>query len=123
SKIPGPSHMRFKFVQGVDMVEKVEAGRKAIHVVEETAADSAAQREVDRIIHQKYAPVSVLIDDNWEILLFRGATSVFLEAPSGKGTRNRLGRGGEGLVVPLLWAPNQGKSHDRRVRKEGLIVK
>src|SRR5262249_44693496 len=76
SKIPGPSQMNFKLVPGVEMVEKVEAGRKAIHVVEETAADSAAQRAVDRIILQKYAPVSVLTDDNWEILLFRGATSV-----------------------------------------------
>jgi two-component system CheB/CheR fusion protein len=72
SKIPGPSHMHFKFAP-VDAVEKIEAGRTAIRVVEEAAADSAAQREVDRITLQKYGPASVLTDANWEILLFRGA--------------------------------------------------
>ncbi len=123
SKIPGPSHIQFKFMPGVDSVERIESDRKAIKLAEETAADSAAQREVDRVILQRYAPASVLTDDNWEILLFRGATSVYLEAPSGKATHNLLRLAREGLLAPLRSALHQAKRHNRPVRHEGLSVK
>jgi two-component system CheB/CheR fusion protein len=122
SKLPGPSQVKYRFMPGEDLVEKIETSAKAIQAREETAVDTATQREVDRIILQKYAPASVLTNADWEILQFHGATSVYLEAPPGKATHNLLRLAREGLLVPLRSALNRAKKTDRPVRQEGLRV-
>src|SRR5215510_8442210 len=48
SRIPGPSAIKFMFHLGVDPMEKFEMGRKAIQILEESDADSAARREANQ---------------------------------------------------------------------------
>src|SRR5262249_28953805 len=48
SRIPGPSAIKFTFHLGVDPMEKFEMGRKAIQILEESDADSAARREANQ---------------------------------------------------------------------------
>src|SRR5262249_29773472 len=85
--------------------------------------ETDAQREADRVVLQRYAPAGVLVDSDWEILQFRGSTSPYMEAPSGKATHNLLKMAREGLLVPLRTALHQAKKDDDPVRKEGLRVK
>src|SRR6185295_5370091 len=43
-----------------------------------------AQKEADRLILTKFAPASVLVNEQGEILQFRGDTTRYLTLPSGK---------------------------------------
>src|SRR6185503_19445710 len=50
-----------------------------------SAADRAVadlHREADRLLLTHYAPAGVLVDENLDILHFRGKTEPFLEPPS-----------------------------------------
>ncbi|MGH9850237.1 MAG: chemotaxis protein CheB [Blastocatellia bacterium] len=123
SKKPGLSRMQFIYTPGAHSMEKVEADRKTVRAGEVVAIEFDAQREAERILLQKYAPASVLVDADGEILQFRGSTSPYLEAPSGKATHSLLKMAREGLLAPLRAALHQAKKNDRPVRKEGLRVK
>src|SRR6185369_2044591 len=41
------------------------------------------QREVDHVLLARYAPACVIIDENLEVVQFRGRTGAYLEAPPG----------------------------------------
>jgi PAS domain S-box-containing protein len=45
SRIPGPSHLKFTFLPGAGLMEKVEVGRRAIQILEESDVYSAAQQK------------------------------------------------------------------------------
>lgn len=48
------------------------------------------QRTADRIVLARFAPAGVLIDENYEILQFRGDTSPFLDPSQGRASLNLL---------------------------------
>jgi two-component system, chemotaxis family, CheB/CheR fusion protein len=78
--------------------------------------------EADRIIMSRFAPASVLINENFDILQFRGRTAAYLEPPPGKATLNVLKMAREGLVVPLRAALIKARKNYEVVRKEELRV-
>src|SRR5262245_25381826 len=123
SKKPGLSRMQYIYTPGAYAMEKGEVARKPIRGGEGVPIETDAQREADRVLLMRYAPAGVLVDPDWEILQFRGSTSPYLEAPSGKATHNLLKMAREGLLVPLRTALHQAKKDDGPVRKEGLRVK
>ena len=59
------------------------------------------QREADRILLGRYAPPGVLVNENLDILQFRGRTSAYLEPPPGEPTNNVLKMAREGLFLEL----------------------
>lgn len=80
-----------------------------------------AQREADRVMVNRFAPPSVVIDLQLEVLQFRGRISSFLEPSSGKASLNVLKMAREGLMLPLRTAINSAKktsSSKREVRLE-----
>jgi two-component system CheB/CheR fusion protein len=81
------------------------------------------QREADRILLGRYAPPAVLVDENFEILLFRGRTSAFLEAPSGEPTTNVLKMAREGMFLDLRNALTEAKQHNRTTRRDGVSLR
>ena len=87
------------------------------------AAEASFQREADRLLLTRYSPAGVLIDENFDVLQFRGHTSPYLEAPPGEPTTNllRMARGGllPGLRDALLEAKTRGAS----ARRERLNVR
>ena len=64
------------------------AGPKAVPPRDEGQLDR--QREADRILLARYGPPGVLVDDNLDILQFRGDTSSFLEHSHGEASLNLL---------------------------------
>ncbi len=81
-----------------------------------------AQREADRVTINQFSPPGVLINEELQILQFRGPTSAYLEPPIGKATLDVLKMAREGLMLPLRAAINKAKEENRTAREENLRV-
>ncbi len=91
------------------------------HGVEARAAD--VQREADRILMSRYAPAGVVVDENLEILQFRGRTGDFLEARPGGASLNLLKMVREGLLLELRSAFQRARRDGVSVRRESIATK
>jgi len=80
-------------------------------------------QEADRIVLKRYAPVGVIINNDMDILQFRGQTGTYLEPASGRASFNLLKMAKEGLLLELRNAIHQAKDQHEIVRKEGIQVK
>ncbi len=81
------------------------------------------QREADRIVLGKYAPAGVVVDDDLNILQFRGRVSAYLQPFSGMASLNLLKMTGEGLSSELRNAVQKARKDDAAVRREALRVR
>src|SRR5207249_2938702 len=85
-------------------------------------AETNAQREADRLTLNRYAPASVLLNAELQVLQFRGETSPYLKPPTGRASFNLLKMTREGLLLPLRAALNKAKKENRAVRRENVRV-
>ncbi|HJW81744.1 MAG TPA: chemotaxis protein CheB [Acidiferrobacterales bacterium] len=81
------------------------------------------QREADRLIMNKYAPAAVVINEQLDILQFRGQTGAYLEPAPGEASLNILKMAREGLKLELSAAVKQAVSHHATARRSGVGVK
>jgi two-component system CheB/CheR fusion protein len=79
--------------------------------------------EATRLLLQKYGPPSVVVDENLQIVQFRGQTGRFLEPASGEPNLNLLKMAREGLLFPLRSALQIARRKHRTVRKENVSVR
>jgi two-component system CheB/CheR fusion protein len=94
-----------------------------IRMEDENTLPTNVFREVDRVLLARYTPSGVLIDDNMNVLQFRGRTSRFLEPPSGTASFNLLKMAREGLLLELRAAIHQARKTEATQRREGVDVK
>jgi two-component system CheB/CheR fusion protein len=80
------------------------------------------QRKADLVIQSKYAPASVVIDADLQILYFRGKTGFYLEPMAGEATFHLLRMAREGLVTPLRRAVETAAKQNVSVVERGLTV-
>lgn len=80
-------------------------------------------READRIALSKYAPPGVVVDDDLNIVQFRGHTSLYLESAPGMASLNLLKMAREGLVTELRNAMLKARKDNTAVRREGLRIR
>jgi two-component system CheB/CheR fusion protein len=80
------------------------------------------QREADRIVLSRYAPVGVVIDEAMTVLQFRGRTAPYLEPAPGMASLDLLRMLREGLLAEVRAAINQARSENAAVIKEGVAV-
>lgn len=80
-------------------------------------------READRIVLARFAPAGVVVDENLNILQFRGHTGSFLEPMPGEASLNLLRMVREGLRAEVGAALHQAMKGGTPVRKEELKVK
>jgi len=87
--------------------------------------DSAGelQREADRILLSRYAPAGVLVNDDLDVLQFRGDTGMYLAPAPGKASLNLLKMAREGLMVALRGAIHRARREDGTVQEEGVRVR
>jgi two-component system CheB/CheR fusion protein len=95
----------------------------ALEPPESLHGELAAQREADRITVNQFAPPSVLVNADLQILQFRGPTGAYLQPPAGKASFDVLKMAREGLMLPLRAAINQAKQDNKIARKAGVRVK
>ncbi|HKL27581.1 MAG TPA: CheR family methyltransferase, partial [Desulfuromonadales bacterium] len=77
-------------------------------------------REVDRFLLRKLDPAALLVDDDWNVVEFRGDTSPFIEHPPGKASLNLLKMTRNMLRADLRTLLQRAKQQESTQRKEGL---
>jgi two-component system CheB/CheR fusion protein len=90
---------------------------------ERTLSGVEVQREADRILLMKFAPPGVLIDEELEILRFRGDTGAYLAPAPGSPSNNLFRMAREGLLPDLRSIIEEGKQTGLPARRTGLQVK
>lgn len=81
------------------------------------------RKAADNILLNQYAPAGVLINDDLEILQYRGHTGHFLEPPPGEATHNLAKMVREGLLLDLHAAIYEARKKNTTVTKERTRVK
>ncbi|HEY6396332.1 MAG TPA: chemotaxis protein CheB, partial [Solirubrobacteraceae bacterium] len=85
-------------------------------IAEPTRREFDALRESDRALLGLYAPPSVLVNEDFQILQFRGPTGMFLEPPAGRASFDILKMAREGLMLPLRGLLNTAKRTNKAAR-------
>ncbi len=81
------------------------------------------EKEVERVLFHRYVPASVVVNEEMEIIQFRGRTGAYLEPAAGQPTFSLSRMAREGLLVDLRAALTRAKKTNGPVRKEGVRVK
>ena len=81
------------------------------------------QKEVDRVIMNRYGPSGVIVNENMDILQFRGHTGAYLEPAPGEASLNLLKMAREGLLPDLHVALTKSIKDGTHERKEGVRLK
>ena len=95
----------------------------AVGLGERAPQVSDMQREADRIILGQYAPPAVLINEDLEILQFRGATRPYLEPAQGQASLNILKMARDTLFVELRNVIDEAKQQNVTARRPGVRVR
>jgi two-component system CheB/CheR fusion protein len=91
-------------------------------LVESISSNFDLARDVDQLIANRYAPVSVVVDDQMHILHVRGDTDPYLRLPPGTTDLNLLMMAREGLAIPLRTAMYQAQTQRLSVRQEQVQI-
>lgn len=80
------------------------------------------QKEADRILLSRYAPVGVVADETMTVLQFRGRTAPYLEPAPGMASLDLFRMLREGLLAEVRSATAQAKAENIVVTRDGLRV-
>jgi len=76
----------------------------------------ALSKHVDRLLLARYSPPGVLVNQNLDVLLFRGQTGAYLQAAPGQPQSNLIGMAREGLISALRATVEQA-------RRDAVVVR
>jgi two-component system CheB/CheR fusion protein len=109
----------------LDFSAYVEAGGRHERGAPAGAPWSAleVQKEADRVVLTRYAPVGVVIDESMTVLQFRGRTGDYLEPAPGMASLDLLKMLREGLLGELRAAIARAKAEGVSVRKENIPLR
>src|SRR5262249_55886938 len=80
-------------------------------------------RDADRVVLAQYAPTGVVVDENLQVVQFRGDTGHYLKPASGPPTPDLLLMAREGLLGDLRATLESAKKGNAPARKEGVRVR
>ncbi|HEU4889531.1 MAG TPA: CheR family methyltransferase [Thermoanaerobaculia bacterium] len=99
------------------------APAERVRMEEETVNPPNIFREADRVMLSRFSPPGVVINEEMEVLQFRGRTSLYLEPAPGVASFNILKMAREGLLADLRAAIHAARRKEEAVRREGVRVK
>lgn len=91
-------------------------------LAEEPQVVSHVEKEAERVLFNRYVPASIVVNDQMEILHFRGKTGPYLEPAAGYPTFSLSKMAREGLLVDLRDILAKARKQKTAVRKEGVRV-
>lgn len=97
-------------------------GERQLRVIENIPNNFDLVREFDQLIATRYAPVSMIINDQMQILHLRGNTNPYLMLPTDTTDLNVMMMAREGLILPLRTALHQAQTQNIAVRQEQVQV-
>ncbi len=80
------------------------------------------QKSADEVLLAKYTPAGVVVNEQFDIVQFRGATGGYLEPAPGKASLNVLKMAKEGLPFEIRNALHKAKATGKLFTKEGIPV-
>lgn len=80
------------------------------------------QKNADDILLQNYTPVGVVVNDQFDIVQFRGSTGEYLEPSPGKASLNVLKMAREGLAFEIRNALHKAKTSSKPFIEENIPV-
>ncbi len=83
----------------------------------------SVEQEVERILVNRFVPASIVVNDEMDIVQFRGKTGAYLEPAAGHPSFSLSRMAREGLLVDLRAALTRARKQNTTVRTEGLQVK
>jgi len=89
----------------------------------EVLSASSVIREADHVLLAHFTPPGVVINENMEIVQFRGRTSPYLEPAPGTASFNLLKMAREGLLAEIRTAIHAARRKEMPVRRSGVHVK
>ncbi len=81
------------------------------------------QREADRVVLSRYAPVGVVVDEAMTVLQFRGRTGPYLEPAPGLASLDLMKMLREGLLSEVRAAVARSRTEGAAVHREGVPVR
>ncbi len=109
-KKPVPTPVTFGFsVHAAEPQGDGETPGQPTKPMEPTRVPVDLQREADRLLLVRYAPPSVVVNDQLEILQTKGRTGPYLELPAGKASLNLLKMARPGLLYELQNAIDEAR--------------
>lgn len=94
-----------------------------VQVAPQPSTHADWQRAADRVVLGEYAPAGVLINDDLDILQFRGETGRYLAPPPGEPSHNLLKMAREGVLLELRDALNECRQGNAPVRRTGVQIR
>ncbi len=80
------------------------------------------QKNADDVLLQRYTPVGVVVNEQYDIVEFRGATGEYLEPLSGRASLNVMKMAKEGLSFEIRNALHQVKTTKESFIREGIPI-
>ncbi|HKW96237.1 MAG TPA: chemotaxis protein CheB [Bryobacteraceae bacterium] len=123
SKKPVPVRAAIDFSYGAPRGEPAPATqeRDSEKITPWTALD--LQREADRIVISRFGPAGVVVNEDLDVMQFRGQIGAYLEPSPGPANYNVLKMAREGLLPELRSALQRARTGGVTVRKENLRVR
>lgn len=81
------------------------------------------EKEIERVLVKRFVPASIVVNEEMEIVQFRGRTGAYLEPAAGHPTFSLSKMAREGLLVDLRAALSKAKKTNSPARAQGVRVK
>ncbi|HXW13469.1 MAG TPA: chemotaxis protein CheB, partial [Terriglobia bacterium] len=118
-KRPMAGRVAFELPHGEPILESDRLGKKLLP----TASPFDLQKEVDRLLLARFAPAGVVVNEDLEILQFRGSTGAFLDPAPGQASLSLPKMAHAGLAVDLRAAIQRAKKSNAPVQSQGIQTK
>ncbi|OQP63378.1 hypothetical protein A3860_23815 [Niastella vici] len=96
--------------------------RDSVDTVKKEPGRDDFQRSADEVIVQKFSPPGVVVNEEMDIVQFRGITGAWLEPAPGKASLNVLKMVKPGLAFELRNALHKAKTDKKPVVKKGISL-
>ena len=111
-----------RFINVVSERNETDITDKNYHLRNKEGKTDDFQKNADDILLSKYTPVGVVVNDQFEIVQFRGLTGEYLEPSPGKASLNVLKMAKEGLAFEIRNALHKAKATSEPFIKEGILI-
>jgi two-component system, chemotaxis family, CheB/CheR fusion protein len=95
----------------------LNTGNKKVNQINEL------DKTIDDLLLSKYIPASVVVNNELDIIQFRGSTGIYLEPSPGKASLNLLKMARPGLAFELRNAIHKSQKTNQIFKKDGIQVK
>src|SRR3984957_15814149 len=103
--------------------EENESVRATIRPPDSSSNYLEAQKEFDRRLVTQFAPATVFVNDELEIVHTRGNVSPYLKLSPGRASLNILKMAREALLIELRNALGRAKKEGATIHKQGIVLK